>query len=132
MSAEQQKEKELRRKILTNRRHKIDIREKGHVKDVQYGADPEQDKLEKRMVRTATKGVVKLFNAIYQAQKQHQKAGHNRDLKNQAKSNLLDQLQGAAKNVSEIEVSSRRNFVVVFFLLLLSCSSRHCISVARR
>ena len=111
LSAEQRKEKELRKKILQNRRQKLDIRERGHVKEVQYGADPEQDKLEKHLVRTATKGVVKLFNAIYQAQKQHQKAGRDRDMARQAKSNLLDQLQGAARNVSEIEVSPSKQKV---------------------
>ena len=46
---------------------------------------------------------MKLFNAIYQAQRQHQRAGRDREPVNQAKSNLMDQLEGAAKNVARIE-----------------------------
>ena len=102
-SSLKQEQEEHRKKVQSNRKQKIDIREKGHVTSVRYGADPDQDKLEKLLVKTATKGVVKLFNAIYQAQKQHEKAGRNKDAMKQAKSNLLDQLEGAASKVSEFE-----------------------------
>ena len=100
--------KELRKKILSNRKQKLEMRERGHVTAVQPGANAEQDALERALVRTATKGVVKLFNAIHQAQRQHRRAEGDRQKTAEAKENLMDQLEGAARNVSKIEVGSRR------------------------
>ena len=104
--AEDKEAKELRRKIQTNRTLKLEMREKGHVTSVQRGLNPEQDQLEKQLVRITTKGVVKLFNAIYQAQRQHQRAGTNKEKLQSAKDNLMEQLQGAARNVSKLEVGN--------------------------
>ena len=101
--------KELRKKILSNRKQKLEMRERGHVTAVQPGANAEQDALERALVRTATKGVVKLFNAIHQAQRQHRRAEGDRQKTAEAKENLMDQLEGAARNVSKIEVGSRRH-----------------------
>jgi len=52
---EDKKAKELRKKILSNRKQRLEIREKGHVTAVKYGLNPEQDALERRLVRTTTK-----------------------------------------------------------------------------
>ncbi|WZN65925.1 RRP15-like protein [Chloropicon roscoffensis] len=99
--------KELRKKILSNRKQKLEMRERGHVTAVQPGANAEQDALERALVRTATKGVVKLFNAIHQAQRQHRRAEGDRQKTAEAKENLMDQLEGAARNVSKIEGGSK-------------------------
>lgn len=100
-------QQELRKRIQTNRKKKIEIREKGHVKSVKFGANPDQDEVEKRMVKTATKGVVRLFNAIYQAQRQLEKAGRNKEVANKAKTSLLQELEGAARNLgSKTEVGT--------------------------
>jgi len=93
-------EKKSNKTLLSNRKKALEIREKGHVKDVRPGANAEQDAVEKTLVRTATRGVVQLFNAIHQAQQQQQKAGKDKEMVRQAKTKLFEQLDGAAKNMS--------------------------------
>ena len=46
-----------------------EMKKRGHYLPVKKGVDPRRDNLEKRLIKTATKGVVQLFNAINTAQK---------------------------------------------------------------
>ena len=46
-----------------------EMKKRGHYLPSKKGVDPQRDTLEKRLLKTATKGVVQLFNAISTAQK---------------------------------------------------------------
>jgi len=46
-----------------------EMKKRGHYLPSKKGIDPQRDTLEKRLLKTATKGVVQLFNAISTAQK---------------------------------------------------------------
>lgn len=46
-----------------------EMKQRGHYVPARKGLDPERDGREKRLQKTATKGVVQLFNAINAAQK---------------------------------------------------------------
>ena len=51
------------------------LRERGHVVPARGVVNPASDKLERRMLQTATRGVVRLFNAVSKAQKAAADAG---------------------------------------------------------
>ena len=48
---------------------KLEMKKRGHELPTKKGANPERDVFEKQLLRTATKGVVRLFNAISKAQR---------------------------------------------------------------
>jgi hypothetical protein len=54
------------------RRLKREMRRRGHIIPQRKGTDPKRDAKEKQLQKTATKGVVQLFNAINAAQKRIQ------------------------------------------------------------
>lgn len=51
------------------KRLRDEMKRRGHYVPMKKGMDPDRDGLEKRLQKTATKGVVQLFNAINAAQK---------------------------------------------------------------
>ena len=57
------------------KRKKLELRERGHVVPARGVVNPASDKLERRMLQTATRGVVRLFNAVSKAQKAAADAG---------------------------------------------------------
>ena len=57
------------------KRKKLELRERGHVVPARGVVNPASDKLERRMLQTATRGVVRLFNAVSKAQKAVADAG---------------------------------------------------------
>ena len=57
------------------KRKKLELRERGHVVPARGVANPASDKLERRLLQTATRGVVRLFNAVSKAQKAVADAG---------------------------------------------------------
>ena len=86
---------------------RIDMRRRGHVRCLRKGEDTAADVKEKQLNKLATRGVVLLFNAVAQAQKQRQEAnapgGGGRVGPKAAKLNkasFLSQLQGSAAAVS--------------------------------
>lgn len=52
------------------KRLRLEMRQRGHVVPTRRGEDPAADGREKALQRTATRGVVQLFNAISRAQRQ--------------------------------------------------------------
>ena len=66
---EEEEENEMKKAA---RRLKREMRRRGHVVPQKKGTDPGMDAKEKQLQKTATKGVVQLFNAINAAQKRIQ------------------------------------------------------------
>lgn len=73
--AEQRREKRAR---SLDKKHRLELRERGHVVPKRGVADPESDRRERRLTQTATRGVVRLFNAVSQAQRAAADAGKSR------------------------------------------------------
>ena len=69
--AEAKAEEKERRRI---KRAKIELKFRGHVVPQPRGRDLESDMVERRLHHTATKGVVRLFNAVGKAQRDAEKA----------------------------------------------------------
>ena len=53
---------------------RLEMRQRGHLAVPKRGADPAHDAREKALLKLATKGVVRLFNALAKAQKQRNDA----------------------------------------------------------
>lgn len=91
---EEEDEEEAAKKRKLKR---IEMKQRGHLKVLRKGQDPEADAIEKAHMRTATRAVVQLFNAISQAQKsqrQAQEAGvKEKDAVKQTKAALLQVLK---------------------------------------
>ena len=66
------------RRQAERRRAKRERAERGHLPDVRKGLDPDSDRREKHLARVATRGVVRLFNAVYKAQKLSAQEGADR------------------------------------------------------
>ena len=66
------------RRQAERRRAKRERVERGHLPDVRKGLDPDSDRREKHLARVATRGVVRLFNAVYKAQKLSAQEGADR------------------------------------------------------
>lgn len=62
-------EKAERARLKASRRRKRELRAAGHAPPKPRGAEPERDALERRLLVTATKGVVQLFNAVARVQR---------------------------------------------------------------
>jgi Rrp15p len=56
------------------KRLRLEMRRRGHVAVATRGQDPAQDAREKLLARVATKGVVRLFNAVSKAQREQREA----------------------------------------------------------
>ncbi|CAG9462863.1 unnamed protein product [Pedinophyceae sp. YPF-701] len=65
----QQGEKEALEKARQLRAERLQMKQRGHERVPRKGADPEHDSREKALSKLATKGVVRLFNAIAKAQR---------------------------------------------------------------
>ena len=66
MKEEEKKDLEVSKAV---KQFKDEMKRRGHYIPLKKGMDPEKDAREKRLQKTATKGVVQLFNAINAAQK---------------------------------------------------------------
>jgi len=62
------------------KRERLELRERGHHVPKKGTVDPVADQTERRMLQTATKGVVRLFNAVSKAQKTVADAGTRKGL----------------------------------------------------
>ena len=67
LEAEARREKKAR---SLEKRRRLELRERGHVVPERGVVNPEADKTERRLAQTATRGVVRLFNAVSKAQRQ--------------------------------------------------------------
>lgn len=63
----QKEERESERADSAHRKHKEELKRRGHVAVPKKGEDPEVDKRERALSKLATKGVVRLFNAVSKA-----------------------------------------------------------------
>ena len=93
--AELRREKKAR---AADKKRKLELREQGHVVPVKGVADPASDQLERKLLQTATRGVVRLFNAVSQAQRAaaEKKADGNAKKKDMTKAEFLAQLRNSA------------------------------------
>ena len=93
--AELRREKKAR---AADKKRKLELRERGHVVPVKGVADPASDQLERKLLQTATRGVVRLFNAVSQAQRAaaEKKADGNAKKKDMTKAEFLAQLRNSA------------------------------------
>lgn len=99
---------------------KIELKERGHVKPKPRGRDIESDMMERRLHNTATKGVVRLFNAVGKAQRDAEKAKKMRRKDALiSKTQFLEELRGGEKNKSSeaTEKSSKASFLNDDFML---------------
>eukprot|EP00887_Chlorella_sp_A99_P005315 scaffold1.g5315.t1 len=82
------------------KRLRLEMRQRGHAVPTRRGVDPAADAHEKALQRLATKGVVRLFNAVAKAQKQLREAEEASGSKARAarlgKASFLAELKGAA------------------------------------
>jgi len=72
---EQKREKKAR---AQDKRRRMELRERGHVVPARGVLDVTVDQGEKRLLSTATKGVVRLFNAVSKAQRDASDASKGR------------------------------------------------------
>ena len=93
--AELRREKKAR---AADKKRKLELRERGHVVPVKGVADPASDQLERKLLQTATRGVVRLFNAVSQAQRAaaEKKTDGNAKKKDMTKAEFLAQLRNSA------------------------------------
>jgi len=99
---------------------KMELKERGHVKPKPRGRDIESDMMERRLHNTATKGVVRLFNAVGKAQRDAEKAKKMRRKDALiSKTQFLEELRGGEKNKSSeaTEKSSKASFLNDDFML---------------
>lgn len=81
-----------------------EMRKRGHAKVPRRGEEPSHDVTEKLLLRTARKGVVRLFNAVSKAQKQvveQQAVGGRTKGQQLTKADFLAELRGKSKASSD-------------------------------
>ena len=94
--AEARREKKVK---AAEKKRKLELREKGHVVPIKGVADPSSDQLERKLLQTATRGVVRLFNAVSQAQRaaaEKKAEGGSAKKKDMSKAEFLAQLRASA------------------------------------
>ena len=72
---------------------RLQMKRRGHVKVSRRGQNIERDSREKSLSKLATKGVVRLFNAIYKAQKDAEKTDRGKPAGLMAKQSVFRELQ---------------------------------------
>ncbi|KAK9806858.1 hypothetical protein WJX72_005147 [[Myrmecia] bisecta] len=81
------------------KRLRIEMKRRGHVAVPKKGENPQHDVREKGLVKLATRGVVRLFNAVAKAQKQQREAeagGSKSKVPKLSKASFLAELKGGA------------------------------------
>ena len=101
-----------------NKRAKIELKHRGHVKPQPRGQNIESDMLERRLHNTATKGVVRLFKAVCKAQEDAEKAKtmRRKDVLI-SKSKFLEELRGSTKSTDAEETTNKASFLRDDFML---------------
>lgn len=74
LARRKEEEEERLRAERAARKLRREMRQRGHIIPAKRGLDPGSDVREKALQRTATKGVVRLFNAVAKAQRQLKEA----------------------------------------------------------
>ena len=101
-----------------NKRAKIELKHRGHVKPQPRGQNIESDMLERRLHNTATKGVVRLFKAVCKAQEDAEKAKTMRRKDALiSKSKFLEELRGSTKSTDAEETTNKASFLRDDFML---------------
>ena len=103
-----------------NKRAKIEVKHRGHVKPQPRGRDVASDMLERRLHNTATKGVVRLFKAVGKAQQDAEKAKTMRRKDSLiSKAKFLEELRGDKKSKGDDDekTTSKASFLHDDFML---------------
>ena len=101
-----------------NKRAKLELKHRGHVKPQPRGQNIESDMLERRLHNTATKGVVRLFKAVCKAQEDAEKAKTMRRKDALiSKSKFLEELRGSTKSTTAEETTNKASFLRDDFML---------------
>lgn len=90
--AEEEREERLKRK--QQRKKKRELKAAGHAPPKPRGLEPERDALERRLLVTATRGVVQLFNAVAKVQRAQKDADETGA--KPAKTSFVEELKRAA------------------------------------
>lgn len=80
---------------------RLEMRQRGHVAVPKRGEDPQHDAQEKALLKTATRGVVRLFNAVSKAQRDQKDAmvgGSRSRVAKLDKASFLAELRGIGTN----------------------------------
>ncbi|DBB00102.1 TPA: hypothetical protein ACH3X1_013955 [Trebouxia sp. C0004] len=80
---------------------RLEMRQRGHVAVPKRGEDPQHDAQEKALLKTATRGVVRLFNAVSKAQRDQKDAlvgGSRARVAKLDKASFLAELRGIGAN----------------------------------
>ncbi|KAK9832556.1 hypothetical protein WJX81_008662 [Elliptochloris bilobata] len=96
-------EAEAERSDRAARKLRADMRRRGHIVVKKKGDDPASDAAEKALMKTATRGVVRLFNAVAKAQRAQREAaggGARGRAARLSKSGFLAELRGAAPDAA--------------------------------
>ncbi|KAL0051544.1 hypothetical protein WJX82_009594 [Trebouxia sp. C0006] len=80
---------------------RLEMRQRGHVAVSKHGENPQHDAQEKALLKTATRGVVRLFNAVSKAQRDQKDAmvgGSRSRVAKLDKASFLAELRGIGAN----------------------------------
>lgn len=91
---------------------KDDMKRRGHYIPQRKGTDPEKDAREKRLQKTATKGVVQLFNAINAAQKRirnEETKGNKGKIARLGKAGFLAEIRNMKEQDAQIQPSEKED-----------------------
>jgi len=93
--AEKELAEEEEAEVRRTKKMRTDMKKRGHVKVPRRGKDPEHDAQEKALTKLATKGVVRLFNAVAKAQQaQRDSALLGKQKAMQSREDFFQQLKG--------------------------------------
>ncbi|GAB4818012.1 hypothetical protein N2152v2_005058 [Parachlorella kessleri] len=98
------------------KRLRLEMKQRGHVVPTKRGEDPASDAREKSLQRLATRGVVRLFNAIAKAQKQLRDAAEQTGNKAKAaklgRASFLAELKGAGASAGAAGAAAREGALI--------------------
>mmetsp|Transcript_16111 Transcript_16111/g.22248 ORF Transcript_16111/g.22248 Transcript_16111/m.22248 type:complete len:225 (-) Transcript_16111:31-705(-) len=90
---ESKDEAEAQLAVRKSREHKLMLKKRGHILPLKKGEDTEVDQQNRRLLVTATRGVVQLFNAVRKAQREIEE---DNPTPKSSKVGFLAELKGAA------------------------------------
>ncbi|KAA6430059.1 hypothetical protein WJX79_009718 [Trebouxia sp. C0005] len=97
----QREDAEESKAVKAAKKMRLEMRQRGHVAVPKRGEDPEHDAQEKTLLKTATRGVVRLFNAVSKAQRDQKDAmagGSRSRVAKLDKASFLAELRGIGAN----------------------------------
>lgn len=111
LAERQAKDAQLVVKDREAKRARLEMKQRGRVQPKPKGQDPDADATEKELLKTATRGVVKLFNAVAKAQKQMRESqdmtGNRLKAAKASRSSFIDELKNRQSGGKVKDVKGR-------------------------